>query len=253
MRVAIHQPHYFPWLGYFDKMAKADVFVLLDEVQFEKNSYMARNRIIDPRGDLKYLIITIDKKGYCEKKYSEINTVNNEAWRRKNLALLTEYYRKAPFHQEIIPYLSDFYQGYYETVCEWTVASILLIKNLLNIKTELVYQKNIVYDRSNKKSDMDMEICKSLNADTYLSGRGASLEYLNRERFAENGIKIVFQNFSHPIYPQINTSTFVSGISILDMLFNCGIEESRCIFWENVKKTNEFKEVDRDDHESPID
>ena len=85
-----------------------------------------------------------------------------------------------------------------------------------------------------------MEICKALGADTYFSGCGASLEYLNREKFNENNVKIIFQDFTHPVYPQIHTTEFVPGISILDMLFNCGIEETKRIFWENVRSTHEF-------------
>lgn len=241
MKVAIHQPHYFPWLGYFDKMAKCDIFVLLDEVQFAKASPMIRNRIISPNGELQYLTITADKRGYCDKMYKEIPTVDNKKWKAKNFALLREYYRKSKGYDEMLPLLEQFYKNDYATVCEWTVASILMVRELLGIQTELKNQSEIHYDRINKKSDMDMEICKALGADTYFSGRGASVEYLNRDKFAENNIKIVFQDFTHPIYSQINSTEFIAGISILDFLFNCGIEESRRIFWENVHSTHEFE------------
>ena len=240
MKVAIHQPHYFPWIGYFDKMAKCDLFVLLDQVQFVKASQMVRNRIVGPNGDLQFLTIMADKRGYCDKEYREIETIDNKKWKGKNLSLIREYYRQTPGHREMLTLLESFFEQDFPTVCQWTISSILLVKELLGIETELKIQSEIPYDHSNKKSDMDMEICKSLGADTYFSGRGASLEYLNREKFAENNIKIVFQDFTHPIYPQIHTSEFVPGISILDMLFNCGIEESRRIFWENVRNTNEF-------------
>jgi len=242
MRVAIHQPHYFPWVGYFDKMAKADCFVLLDEVQFEKSSYMSRNRIVSPNGEPAYLSIQINKRGYCEKKYSEIQTVDNKKWKNKHLSMMREYYRKSRGYQELLPMITKFLEDDYSTVCEWAIKSIFLCRNILNITTPLVLQSEITYDRLNKKSDMDMEICKALGADVYFSGRGASLEYLNREKFAEYGIKIIFQDFHHPVYQQCNTVNFIPGISILDMLFNCGIEETRRVFWENVKSSHEFPE-----------
>lgn len=244
MRTAIHQPHYFPWMGYFDKMAKADAFVLLDGVQYVKSSLMSRNRILSPNGELAFLSIQVDKSGYCEKKYSEIPTVNNRVWSNKHFSLLREYYRKSIGYQEILPLLEPFYKNDYLFVCEWTIASIELCRNLLGIKTPLILQSTVEYDRSNKKSDMDMEICKAIGADTYFSGRGASVEYLDREKFARNNIKIVFQDFQHPVYPQCNSKEFILGISILDMLFNCGIEETRRIFWENVHSTHEFDEIE---------
>lgn len=244
MRVAIHQPHYFPWLGYFDKMAKVDAFILLDQVQFVKASQMVRNRIINPNGELQYLTIMADKRGYCDKMYSEISTVNNKEWKAKNLSLLRAWYRKGKGYNEMLQHMEQFFEQDFLTVCEWTIASINMIRELLDVRTPLILQSNVPYDHNNKKSDMDMELCKAVGADTYFSGRGASVEYLDREKFAENGVKIVFQDFTHPVYPQCNSNEFIPGISILDLLFNCGIEETRRIFWDNARSTHEFDEIE---------
>lgn len=237
MIAALHQPHYFPWIGYFDKMAKADVFVLEDELQFVKGSQMMRNRIIGPNGDIKFISITANHRGYCEKKYSEIPTVDNAAWTKKHLSMLREYYRKAPYYEQTLTLITPFFANDYPTLCQWTIASIELIRDMLRIPTKLVLQSNVNYDREQKKSAFVMAVCIGLGAEVYLSGRGASLAYLDRDAFADSGIQIVFQDFQHPVYPQIHTSEFVPGISILDMLFNCGIEETRRIFWENVKQS----------------
>lgn len=240
MKVAIQQPHYFPWVGYFDKMAKADCFVLMDSVQLEKRSNMLRNRVIDPNGNMKFISIQGNYHGYQHMEYRQMPTVNIEEWTTEHLNVLKNYYKDAPYIEEIIPILNQFYCGEYATVCEWTCASIWLIRDILEVTTPLIYQSDLAYDRAQKKSDLILELCKASHANFYLSGRGASVEYLNREKFVENNIKIVFQDFTHPIYPQIHTPEFVPGISILDMLFNCGIEESRRIFWENVRSTHEF-------------
>lgn len=244
MKAAIHQPHYFPWLGYFDKMAKADAFVLLDQVQLEKNSLMLKNRVLDKNSGVKFITISANTRGYLEKEYRQIATKNIEEWIQRQMNALRDYYRKAAYSGEILPLLEEFFKNRFPTVCEWACASIEWVRTLLDIKTPLVYQSGIEYDRSCRRSDLVYALCRAISADTYFSGRGGSVDYLDREKFAENGVKIIFQDFQHPVYPQINTMEFVPGISVLDLLFNCGIEESRRIFWENVNSTHEFDEIE---------
>lgn len=240
MRAAIHQPHYFPWVGYFDKMAKADAFVLLDQVQLEKNSLMLKNRVLDKNGCAKYITISAETKGFLDREYRDILTKDIDGWTTRQMNALQDYYRKAQYVGEILPLLDAFYKREYPTVCQWTCASIELVRDLLGITTPLMYQSGIDYDRSARRSDLVYAICKAIGADTYFSGRGASVNYLDREKFLENNVKIVFQDFQHPVYAQCSSAEFVSGISILDMLFNIGIEETRRVFWENVKSTREF-------------
>lgn len=244
MNTAIHQPHYFPWIGYFDKMAKADAFVLLDQVQFEKGSQMIRNRVLDPNGEIKFLTISGETKDFLNREYRELTTKDIPQWTARQMNALKSYYRKAPGAKEIFPLLDEFFQQDHSTICGWTCASIELVRTLLDIKTPLIFQSAIDYDRRSRKSDLVYAICNALGADTYFSGRGGSMTYLNREKFAENGVKIVFQDFTHPVYHQCNSEEFVPGISALDLLFNCGIEESRRIFWDNVHSTHEFDEIE---------
>lgn len=244
MRASIHQPHYFPWLGYFDKMAKADTFVLLDQVQFEKGSQMIRNRVLAPNGEVKFLTISGETKDFLSREYRELATKEVPRWTARQMNALKSYYRKAPGAGEIFPLLEEFFQRDYGTICGWTCGSILLVRQLLDIQTPLIYQSEVSYDHSCRRSDLVYAICNAIGADTYFSGRGASVQYLNREKFAENGVTIVFQDFKHPVYPQCSAATFVPGISVLDMLFNCGIEESRRIFWESVRKSHEFDEIE---------
>ena len=130
--------------------------------------------------------------------------------------------------------MEDFFKQEHETICQWVCASIVLVRELLDIKTPLIYQSDVDYDRQCRRSDLVYAICKALGADTYFSGRGASVDYLDREKFAENGVNIVFQDFAHPTYSQCGRDAFVPGVSILDILFNCGIEQTRQIFWEQV-------------------
>lgn len=242
MRAAIHQPHYFPWIGYFDKMAKVNTFVLLDEVQLEKGSQMVRNRVLSSNGEIKYITISGDTKDFINQKYRDLKTKEIELWTARQLNALKNYYRTSRCHAEIFPILENFFNDNYETICQWTCASIRLICSLLELKTPLLYQSEIDYDRINKKSDLVYALCNAIGAETYFSGRGGSMHYLNREKFAKQGVQVVFQDFQHPIYPQCNCTEFVGGLSILDAFFNCGIEETRRMFWHNVRVTNEFGE-----------
>ena len=237
MRVAIHQPHYFPWIGYFDKMAKCDKFVILDEVQMEKNSQMQRNRVLCD-GNIKYITISADIKGFLDKRYSEILIKNKEVWSQNQLNALKNYYRKSKYFDEVYVVIETFLKNNYLTLCEWTVNSIILIKNLLEIETQLVFQSTIDYDKGSKQSDLVLDICRKLNANIYISGRGASVRYLNQEMFDKYGISIEFQEFIHPVYPQINVPDFVPGLSIIDCLFNLGINLTKEIFWDSVKHKN---------------
>ena len=242
MRTAIHQPHYFPWVGYFDKMAKTDQFILMDDVQLAKRSPMTRNRVLAPDGEPRYISISASQCGHREKKYREIPLSKGTEWKSKNLSILHGYYRKAPFYQEIIALMESYFAHDFQTLCECTISSVRLVRDLLEIPSRLVLQSQLSYNIELKKSDLILELCLKSGANVYVSGRGASMNYLNREKFAKDGVDIVFQDFQHPVYSQCNSAEFIQGISILDMLFNCGIEESRRIFWENVNSTHEFDE-----------
>lgn len=232
--VSIHQPHYFPWLGYLDKIAKSDQFVVLDDVQFEKGSQMIRNRVIDQNGEIKYITISAETKGFLDKPNKEIEVKNMEVWKSRQISALSNYYNNANYKNEIINILNDYFKEDYSSLFEWTYSSIILCMKLLEIKTPIVLQSNINYDRNSKRSDLVLSICKELNASMYLSGNGASVAYLDREKFRKANIDITINNYIHPKYPQCNSSVFEPGLSVLDCFFNCGVEKTKRLFWDNI-------------------
>ena len=233
MRVAIHQPHYFPWIGYFDKLAKADQFILLDEVQLEKGSQMVRNRVLDQQGEIKYLTIMGETKGFLGKRYRDLQTKENDVWKKRQINALESYYCRSKYKDEVLKIFSTFLDKNYPTICEWTSDSIRFVCQLLGIETKITLQSEIAYDRENKKSELVLALCEAVHADEYLSGRGASVRYLDRDAFKAHGINIVFQDFVHPFYAQVNSKSFVSGLSILDMLFNLGVDGTKATFWNH--------------------
>lgn len=248
MRAAIHQPHYFPWLGYFDKIAKVDLFVFMDEVQLEDRSYMLRNRFLKKDGELTYLSVTAAKKGYREKKYNEIETMDNARWQGKHLSYLRDLYSRSPYRDEILERLEPVFTKDYTFLFDVTKDSILLCMKLLDIQTKTVDQSALNWRRNlggaqeqnARRSGDVLAICQAAGATEYMTGTGASLGFLDMDAFRDAGIPVAVQSYQCPQYPQMFSKEFVPGISVLDMLFNCGVEESRRIFWENVNSTHEF-------------
>lgn len=239
MKLAIHQAHYFPWLGYLDKMAKADKFVILDEVQLTRQSNMFRNRFLTKDGREKFLSVSFERKNFMKKMYCEIELNNSVLWQKEHMNFLKDNYRKAPYFDEIFPKITNILEKKYENLCEVTIDSVLLLKDIFDIPTEILFQSDIDYDKDKKNSDLMLEICKKIGASFYLSGNGAR-EYMKIDTFVDNNIKVVYQTFSHPIYSQIESKEFVTNLSALDILFYCGVDKSKKIFWNNVEKSNEF-------------
>jgi hypothetical protein len=239
MKVAIHQPHYFPWLGYLDKMAKVDKFVMLDEVQLSDNSNMFRNKFLTKTGKIRYLTIPFEKESYMKKRFCDVRLNMQINWQKDHENFIVDTYRKLSGFDETWSKIKHIFEKDYETVYEVCMESIYILRDLFGIDTALVYQSAIEYNRNSKKNDLVLELCKANNAQEYLSGVGAK-KYMKVESFEASGIRVVYQQFTHPQYTQYNSKEFVSNLSALDLLFNCGIEESRRIFWENVTSVNEF-------------
>lgn len=234
MIVGIHQPHYFPWLGFLNKIANSDSFVILDRVQLEKGSQMIRNRVLDNNGNIKYITISAETKDFLNKEYRFLRVKDKDIWTRNQRNALANYYGKAKFTNDILGILDEYFSNDFETLFEWVFESVRLSCSLLGIKTPLILQSELEYDSNNKKSDLVMNICKNVSADIYLSGMGASVKYLDKNKFKENGIEICFQNFIHPTYKQCQTEDFIPGLSILDVLFNCGVDNTKRLFWETI-------------------
>ena len=211
MTVGIHQPHYFPWLGFLDKVAKSDMFVILDQVQLEKGSQMIRNRVLDTNGNIKYLTIAADTRNFLDREYRSIEIKDKDVWIRNQKNALINYYRRSRCFDEAYAFMESFYKNDFTTLFEWVFESVKEVCRVLAIDTPFVLQSEIEYDRDNRKSDMILEICRALSADTYLSGHGGSSQYLVREKFRDSGIEIRFQTFEHPVYRQYQKSEFQDG------------------------------------------
>lgn len=247
MIVSIHQPHYFPWLGYFDKMAKSDRFVLMDKVQYVPKSYMSRNTFITKSGSTKYLSVPVNKKSYQEKELREIELSQNTDWQNKHKNFLIENYKSSPYFDEVYSKIDFIFNKEYSLLIELQFDSINVIKEILGINTELVFQskleaeqiKLINYEQLNEKNDRRcsdvIKICKSVEASDYITGKGASLEFIRKQMFEDEGIKLHYQEYTSPKYKQRYTSEFIPNITALDLILNCGVKEAKDIFWKTVR------------------
>ncbi len=220
--VAIHQANYIPWLGYFHKMAHCDYFVYLDTVQYPRGqSFSPRNRIKTPNG-VTFLTIPVKHPPGKEGKalYTEIEFADAR-WKQKHLKTVMLSYKRAPFFEEIYPFYE---QALLENnrFLELNIALIEAVAVYLGIPSKRMRLSEML-DNFGQKTDLIVDICKQLGADTYLSGVGGGKEYNDEETLNQNGIRLVYSKFEHPVYPQL-WGDFVSHLSVLDALFNCGPE-----------------------------
>lgn len=238
MTVAIHQPHYFPWLGLLDKMAKSDQFILLDEVQLTDKSNMFRNKFLAKNGREKYLTVCFEKKDYMSKKFSEVALNRSVNWQKDHINFLKDNYKKSDYFEEIYQEIECIFTKEYSTLCEVAVDSLLCVKKIFDIRTPIILQSELQYDTDAKKNEMVLSLCKAVGASSYLSGNGAK-KYMDIKRFEEEGVEVHYQVFTYPIYSQIGSpEVFVPNLSSLDLLFNYGIAGAKKIFWDNVNGVN---------------
>ncbi len=220
--VAIHQPNFVPWIGYFHKILKSDVFIFLDHVEYTKRSFINRNRIKGPRGAI-WLTVPVSIKN--KPPILEVKINNNLDWKTKHLSTFRAFYGKAEHFEEVYAILQQIYEKEWIYLADLNKELIKEISRMLNISIDFVESHTL--EPKEKKMNLIIELCKKVGASVYFSGKGA-MKYQDSEVFEKKGIKLIYQEFEHPIYPQ-RFGDFVPNLSILDMLFNIGIEESKKI------------------------
>jgi hypothetical protein len=229
MLVAIHQPHYLPWLGYLSRMASADLFVLLDHVQFERGNYQNRTRVrID--GEARWLTVPVEQRSRDERildKRIDNSLAGPRHWSRIHFLTLRHAYREAPHLQAYRAQLEHIYGARYEKLVDLNGALLEFLRGAYGIRTPLVRSSALAPEGT--KSELVLDICRRVRASALLVGLGGSRRYLDREAFARAGIALVFQEFAHPEHRQCGAAAstpaqFIPGLSAIDLLLNCGPE-----------------------------
>ena len=237
--VTIHQPNYLPWLGFFHKLLISDVFVVFDDVQFEKNSYNNRNKIKIAQGDC-WLTIPIITRGKS-KEILIINAqiVNKQNWAKKHLKTIQANYSKSNYYRDYIYFFEDAYSKTWNTLFDLNMHFLKWLLEELKIDTEVVISSHLK-EKKGKKDKLVLDICKSLDADIYISGT-LGKDYLDLNEFKKEGIYVYFQDYKHPSYSQL-WGDFIPYLSVIDLLFNHGKESKNIIMYENVNKEKILEE-----------
>lgn len=218
MIVSIHQPAYLPWLGYFDKIARSDTHVFLDNVQFEKRGFTHRNRIKTPQGAL-WLTIPVHSHGHRESDMGAMAMANDTDWRGKHLRSIAQNYRKAPCFAARFPRLEQLFAETREEsrLAELCFRQLRFWLDEFGITTCIVKASQL--SAGGRKSDLMLAQCRELGADTYLSGT-LGRNYLQEDSFLAEGMNVHYQDYAHPVYSQLHGG-FLPAMSIVDYWFNC--------------------------------
>ncbi len=217
MRVTILQPSYLPWLGFFDQMHRSDQFVLYDDVQFTRRDWRNRNRVRIRDGSV-WLTVPVIQKNKYEQSLLETKIDNSTSWKRKHLETIRCHYSKAPFFELYFPWCEKIFNSEWEYLLDLSMETIEYLREQLKIDTPLLRSSEL--GGEGNKTQRLISICKQLEATQYLSGEAAK-DYISEKDFADQGIKLEYQEYQHPEYQQRYTG-FVPFLSTLDLLFNCG-------------------------------
>lgn len=217
MILAVHQPQYIPWLGYFHKIAKCDLFVFLDDVQYKKREFQNRNKIVTPDGP-QWLTLPVITKGHYTQNIKDVLLDSTEDWTKNHFKSIEHNYHKAAHYAEHSSFLTELYSKKWEKLIDVSMEFIKYSLNYLAIQTP--WKMSSEYNVTETSTARIIELCKKTGADTYLSGAGGK-DYMDEELFKHNGIKLVFQDFKHPEYKQTQ-SKFEPYMSTVDLFLNCG-------------------------------
>ena len=214
MLITIHQPQYLPWLGYLDKIDKADVFVILDNVQFKKNEWQNRNRIKTAQG---CQCITVPVLYRFPEKINEVKINNKTNWSRKHLQALITNYSKSTYFDNYKSFFEDIFSRSWDRFVDINIEIIKFLISALDLKTKLVMASDLKLRE--EPTERLIDICKTLNGNKYLAGNDGN-KHMYLELFDKEGIEVTFQDFKHPVYNQL-FGDLEPYMSAIDLLFNC--------------------------------
>lgn len=215
--VAILQPGYLPWLGFFDQMASVDVFVYYDDVQFDKHGWRNRNRIKVPNG-FAWLTVPVLHKGKDKPSVNEILIDNSRDWKRKHLLTLRQAYARSPVAGRYLQELEHLLGQAWAGLAELDIAAIGLMRTWLDVRTRT--ERSSTLGIGGGQSDRLLKICRHFGATTYLSGASAR-DYLDVRLFEAEGVRVEWQTYEHPVYTQQH-GPFLPYLSALDLVLNEG-------------------------------
>jgi hypothetical protein len=222
--VVVLQPGYLPWLGFFDQMSRADVFVYYDDVQYDKHGWRNRNRIKTPHGP-QWLTVPVRHGGLGSPRILDVEIDNRGPWARKHVASIRHAYARAPYVDDYMPTIDEVLSRGWTRLVDLDVTLVSAMAAMFGLAPTVVRSSELGIDGT--RSDRLVRICQHFAAATYLSG-DAARDYLDVGLFERHGIAVEWQAFAHPVYPQQH-GAFMPFLSALDLLLNCGPDSRRIL------------------------
>lgn len=220
-KVAVLQSNYIPWKGYFDLIAHVDEFIIYDEVQYTKNDWRNRNRIKTPNG-VQWMSIPVSQG--LDQRIMDV-VVKDKRWPTKHWKTLEANYRKSPHFTFVSDSISEIYlEDTSENLSEINTALIRKICSTLEIETKISTSTDYVLEGD--RNDRLISLCRQANATSYVSGPAAK-SYLDENSFSDSKVEVEWFDYSgYPEYPQL-WGEFAHDVSVLDLMFNCGLESRK--------------------------
>lgn len=212
MRITAHQPLYLPWLGFFDKISDAGILVILDSVQFSRTDYIHRNKILI-NGNPHWLTIPIEKSS-SRAPIKDVR-IEGSAWKRNHLESTRRNYLRAPHFDDLNQLLEGtLMQINSNFLIDYTLPILSNLIDYLGIEIKVILLSDLGIESN--KSRLILDVCNSVKADEYIAG-SQGLNYLELETFESNGIKVLMQEYKHPVYRQ-NSDKFIDNLSVIDLI-----------------------------------
>ena len=215
--IVVLQPGFLPWLGFFDQMYKSGLFVVYDDVQFDKESWRNRNRIKTAQG-WTWLTVPVLLTGKDKPLVKDVLIDKKRNWSRKHLQTIQQNYSKAPFFKKYFGSFEDIYTQPWEYLIDLDMALIRLIMSQLGLERDLIFSSELGID--GESTERLVAICKHLGATRFYEG-AAGRDYLDESLFEAQNITVTYQDYNHPVYDQ-RYGEFVPYLSVIDLLFNHG-------------------------------
>ena len=234
MRIAILQPGYLPWLGFFDQLWRSDRFVIYDDVQYTRRDWRSRNRIKTPKGEL-WLSVPIVNRGRFHQLINEAEIDYSQNWTHKHLGTITNSYHRTPYFEKYYPKLAEVFNLKPKYLLELDMSLIHICADWLNINAEIIFSSKL--NISGNSTERLVKICQHLKATHYLTGNAAK-DYLDESMFSKANIELEYHDYKHPFYKQLYPP-FIPYLSIVDLLFNHGQDSLAILTREKILESED--------------
>ena len=233
MKIGILQPGYLPWLGFFEQMCRTDIFVIYDDVQYDKNGWRNRNKIKTPQGE-QWLTVPVLYKYEEKPRVDRVRIDPKSDWRKKHCLSIRYNYARAPYFKGYFPIFEEAYAKDWEFLIDLDMFFIRRLAAALGIDDSKIVRSSSL-DLTGDRLERLVKICKHFKADVFYEGASGK-EYIEDACFSSEGVTVEYQDYRHPVYAQLH-GVFVPYLSVIDLLFNHGQESLSIILNEQIKET----------------